>query len=191
LLSDGPIDFNIPAQPIANALDIYSAVTGRAIFYDGALAAGRRSGPVQGVLAPEAALRQLLIGTGLVARATGQASFMLAPVSPARMAGVAYQSYFAGLQEKVSRVLCGHAETRPGNADMLIRIWIAPTGTVQQAQLLDASDDGIRGDAFAVALRGVPVGAPPPDLPQPIMMAILAPSVRGPIGCGDSMAGSR
>jgi hypothetical protein len=187
---EAKVDFNIPAQPIASALDIYSAVTGREIFYDGALAKGRRSSTVQGSLAPEEALRSLLVGTGLVARATGRASFMLAPSSHA--GGVAYQPYFAMLQTKVSRALCGHAETRPRDADLLLRIWVAPSGIVQRAQLLDQPDDHAGEESFDAVLRGMPVGAPPADMPQPVMMAILARNAGGSTGCSDSTAaGSR
>lgn len=187
---EAKIEFNIPAQPIASALDIYSAVTGREIFYDGALAKGRRSSPVQGGLAPDEALRSLLVGTGLIARATGQASFTLAP-SPRVASAAAYQPYFAMLQTKVSRALCGHAETRPRNVDLLLRIWIAPSGTVQRALLLDQPADRAGEESFDAALRGLPIGTPPSDMPQPVIMAILARSAGGSAGCGDSSAGTR
>lgn len=179
--------FNIPAQPIESALDVYSAVTGREIFYDGVLASGRRSSPVRGEFVPEQALRDLLIGSGLVARATGQTSFMLAPAS--RASSAAYQPYFAMLQTKVSRALCGSAETRPGDIDLLLRIWVAPTGVIQRVQLQDAPDDRAGENVFAAALRGVPVGVPPSGMPQPITMAILAREVGVSMACSDTRTG--
>jgi hypothetical protein len=179
------LNFDIPAQSIAGALDAYSAVTGREIFYDGALVVGRRSTPVQGIFAPGAALTELLVGTGLVARATGQASFTLAS-SP--VAAPDYLSYFAVLQRTVSRVLCGHAETRPGDVDRLLQIWIAPAGTVQRTRFLDAPDDRAGADTFAAALRGVSIGVPPSDMPQPVVLAILAQTATE---CSDSRVGSR
>jgi hypothetical protein len=47
------------------ALDAYAAATGLQVLYDGALAAGRRSNAVSGVLMPDVALRVLLEETGL------------------------------------------------------------------------------------------------------------------------------
>jgi hypothetical protein len=179
-----PVQFAIAAQPLAVALDTYSAISGLELYYDGDLAAGRRSHAVEGRLVPEVALRELLSGSGLVARATGPNSFTIAPVSSARLAGASHQAYFALIQSRVSQALCAHPETRPGNVDLLLQLWIASTGMVQRAQLLDAPNGDVRGSAFAAALRGVSIGAAlPAELPQPVTMAILARSGNEPTGC--------
>lgn len=181
--------FSITAQPLAAALDAYSATTGLELFYDGELAIGQRSNAVQGLLASDAALRVLLAGSGLVARATGPNSFTIAPGPPSRVANAVYRSYFAIIETRVSKVLCAHSATRPGAADLLIQLWIAATGTVQRALLLDAPADRTRENAFATALRGVEIGtAPPAGLPQPITMAILSRGVGEPTGCASSTA---
>ena len=180
-----PIQFAIAAQPLAAALDSYSVISGLELYYDGDLAAGRRSHAVEGRLVPDVALRELLTGSGLVARATGPNSFTITPGPSSRPASAAHQSYFAAIQARVSQVLCAHAETRPGGADLLLQLWIASTGTVQRAQLLDAPNNDMRENAFAAALRGVSIGvAPPAELPQPITMAIFARSNGEPTGCG-------
>ncbi len=167
--------FEIASQPIIGALDQYSAVTGREIFYDGALAAGRRSNRVQGALAPDAALRELLVGTGLSARATGDTSFTLKAATPARVGNAAFQSYFAGIQATVAHALCAHAETRPASQDRLVRLWVAPNGAVERAQLVNLSDERAAArDVGETHLRGLPVGPPPAGMPQPVVMAILA-----------------
>ena len=188
-----PVRFEIPSQPIATAIDAYSAATGLEVFYDGALATGRRSNMVRGIFAPEGALRELLAGTGLTARATGSRSFTLALSSPTprRVSSAADQSYFAAIQMKVSEALCAHSETRPGDADLLVRLWIASSGTIARAELNDAPDAPAREEAFAAALRGLPVGVPPADMPQPVMMAILARNPGEPTGCASSLTGSR
>jgi len=152
---------------------------------------GRRSNPVQGTLAPDDALRELLVGTGLTARATGKGSFTLAPAAPPRVTKAAYQSYFAAIQAKITQALCVHAETRPGDVDVVFRLWIAPSGTVQQARTIEASDAPVPDDALMTALRGLPVGEPPADMPQPVTMAILARDAGAASGCTDSAVGSR
>ena len=180
------LEFTIAAQPLAVALDAYSAASGFELYYDGELAIGRHSSAVEGLLAPDVALRELLVGSGLVARATGPNSFTIAPISSSRAANSAYQSYFAALQIRVSQVLCASPDTRPGNTDLLIQLWIAAAGTVLRAQLLDA-DDGAHESAFAAGLRGLQIGAvPPAGLPQPITMAILARGKGEPSGCAGS-----
>jgi len=185
------VRFEIPAQPITNALDAYSAVTGLEVFYDGALATGRRSNSVRGVLAPDVALRELLAGTGLAARATRKGSFTLVSAAPARVAKTAFQSYFAAIQAKVAQTLCARAETRPGDVDVVLRIWIASSGTVQQARTVDVSDVGAKDETLAAALRGLPIGEPPTGMPQPVTMAILGRDAGTPSGCADPAVGSR
>lgn len=180
-----PIQFAIAAQPLATALDTYSVISGLELYYDGDLAAGRRSHAVEGRLVPEAALRELLTGSGLVARSTGPNSFTITPAPSSRHASASHQSYFAAVQSRVSQVLCAHAETRPGVADLVLQLWIAPTGTVQRAQLLDPPGGDMRESAFDAALRGLAIGvAPPSELPQPITMAIFARNKGEPTGCG-------
>lgn len=56
---------DIPAQSLADALVAFSRQTRIEIFVSSELAAGRRSSPVSGAMAPQAALQRLLAGTGL------------------------------------------------------------------------------------------------------------------------------
>jgi hypothetical protein len=184
-----PIQFAIAAQPLAAALDTYSVTTGLELYYDGDLAVGRRSSAVEGRRAAEVALQELLAGSGLVARATGPNSFTIKPAAALGLTSASHQPYFAAIQARVSQILCARAETRPGDVDLLLQLWVAATGTIQRAQLLDAPKASTRGDAFAAALRGVSIGAAPPaELPQPIIMAILARNKGRPAGCIDIAA---
>jgi hypothetical protein len=181
-----PIQFAIAAQPLAAALDSYSIMTGLELYYDGDLAVGRLSSAVEGRRAPEAALQELLAGSGLVARPTGPNSFTIKPAPASYLASARLQPYFGAIQGRVSQILCARAETRPGDTDLVLQLWIAPTGTIQRAQLLDAPGAGTRESAFATALSGVSIGAAPPaELPQPIVMAVLARRSGGRAGCVD------
>ncbi len=78
------ISFDIPAQPIASALEAYSSATGIELFYDGALAGRPIVQAVIGRLTPDAALLALLAGTGLVARVAGRTSLSLVQSVPSR-----------------------------------------------------------------------------------------------------------
>jgi hypothetical protein len=184
--------FAIAAQPLASALSAYGAASGLEIFYDGELAIGRHSSAVIGLRMPEDALRELLVGTGLVTRSTGPDRFTITAASPSRAANVTYQSYFSAVETRVSQALCRRAETRPGDSDTLLRIWIASSGIVQRTQFLDPADDRGSEKVFAGALSGLSIGGvPPPGMPQPVIVAILARTAGQPSGCIDSatMAG--
>jgi hypothetical protein len=181
------IHFSIPAQPIASALDAYGAATGLEVYYDGALASGRRSSAVVGWLAAEAGLRELLVGTGLVLQVTGEGSITVVPARHTRASSAAYQSYFAGVQSKIAKALCSRGDTRPGEDNVLLKIWIASSGVVQQIAVLDSVD----AQAYATALRGVAFAVPPVGMPQPVTVAILARRAGEPTGCPDPITATR
>jgi hypothetical protein len=178
--SDKMTKFAIASQPLAKALDTYSRLSGLEVAYDGALAAGRWSHPVDGMLASDEALRELLIGTGLSAKATGQNSFMVAPMSQSVAPNSSQQSYIAAVQHNVARVLCAFPETRPRAADVIIQFWVDASGVIQRAELLDTPP---QEHAFIEELRGVSIGEPPGDLPQPITVAVLARAGDQATGC--------
>lgn len=58
--------FDIPAQPLGDALRRYSEISGRDIVFAAELTRGKASTRVRGSMSPEAALSRLLSGTGLV-----------------------------------------------------------------------------------------------------------------------------
>ena len=58
-------DYDIEVQPLGDALQRYSEVTGREVVAAARLVAGKRSGVVRGRLSADAALARLLAGTGL------------------------------------------------------------------------------------------------------------------------------
>ena len=70
-------DFNIPAQPMANALEAFGRQSGRDIMFDRGQVAGLRSTAVQGSLEPGEALRRLVVGSGLSVSAPNGATFVV------------------------------------------------------------------------------------------------------------------
>lgn len=68
---------NIPAQPLSAALIAFSRQTQIEIFAPTSLSANKQSSPVKGNLAPEDALKGLLVGTGLQYRFSGSRSVVI------------------------------------------------------------------------------------------------------------------
>lgn len=71
------LSFNIPAQPLIPALVSFSEATGLQLFFDSALARDLKSPGVSGTVTPEAALRQLLAGSGMTYRFTNATTVTL------------------------------------------------------------------------------------------------------------------
>ncbi len=72
--------FDIPAQPLAEALRQFAAQAGVQLVFRPELGEGRSSRPVQGTMDAEAALRELLQGSGLELRRDG-ATWSVAPAA--------------------------------------------------------------------------------------------------------------
>jgi TonB-dependent siderophore receptor len=81
--SAAPASIDIPAQPLARAIAEYSRITGALVAADASLTRGRTSTAVNGKYTSEAALVQLLIGTGLRASPDGAGGFALQRVRAA------------------------------------------------------------------------------------------------------------
>ncbi len=69
--------FDIPAQPLADALRSYMRQSGVQVAYPAALAAGVTSNPVNAELDAQSALAQLLLGSGLGVRQVGNGAVTL------------------------------------------------------------------------------------------------------------------
>jgi hypothetical protein len=172
---DDRLSFDIPAQPLAFALDAYATGTGIETFYDSESARGRRSTAVKGVLAADVALRILLEGTGLTEVSTGNAFAVVAAPSKVRYGGARlteFGSYYSVLQAGVARAFCRHAETVPGDFRAIIRFSVGASGELQDLRLLNSTGDLRRDAIIADELRGVSFDAPPPRLPQPVTMMV-------------------
>jgi iron complex outermembrane receptor protein len=81
------LSFDIPAQPLADALAEFGRQSGWQISYAPGLAEGRRSAAVGGTHDPAAALGLLLSGTGITWRGSGERSAILATSSAGAAAG--------------------------------------------------------------------------------------------------------
>ncbi len=74
--------YDIPAQPLAQALTALGQQGGLQIAVSNALVAGKTSAPVSGVMTAEQALQRLLAGTGIVYRFTSANSVTVGAAGP-------------------------------------------------------------------------------------------------------------
>jgi TonB family protein len=183
--------FDIPAQPLAAALDLYAAASGRPVLFRSALAAGLMSFPVQGKYTADAALHTLLQGTGLEIDDVGNAqvdAFVLKPAgesvvpdvsaaTPASASALAasdgMSDYDGQVQTRIWRAFCDNPVTRPGSYRALLRFGIDAAGYIGRARLLSSSGDDDRDADLLRTLKQVRVGPPPPEMAQPLTMLIL------------------
>lgn len=177
------LEFNIPAQPLAAALDQYAAVSGQSALFSSALVANRESSAVSGRYPPEKALRTLLTGSGLSADKISKGritTFMLTPVaanarplttSPALPDRLT--RYDGQVQAHIWQALCDNPLTIPGNYRSLLRFQIDSAGRIRRARLIGSSGNGYRDAALLTTLQQVQVGQPPQSMAQPLTMLIL------------------
>jgi hypothetical protein len=177
----GPMAFNIPAQPLALALETYSVVAGREIVYNGTLVVDRRSTAVVGLYTPDIALRMLLEGTGLSPRYMAADAFVLEvapravrPKLPANEASPAVVAqYYGRIQSTLKAAFCNDDRTQPGDYRVAVSFWIGATGMVSDVALLGSTGEPVRDAKIDRTLRGLALGAPPPSgFAQPVTLVI-------------------
>lgn len=198
--ADALIDFDIPAQPLEDALYQYGDISRQPALFSSSMLAGLTSAPVRGRHTPDAALRLLLAGTGLAADRVDSAhgrTFMLrrkaARTPLPASAPVDLDGYPGLVQARIWQALCNDPRTAPGSYGSLFRLRVDEAGRVRDARLLDSSGDAYRDAALLAALARVRIGAPPPvpEMRQPFVMSLrlAAPGAASP--CGPAGGGAR
>ncbi|QSA96565.1 TonB-dependent receptor [Methylococcus sp. EFPC2] len=76
-IAESEISFDIPAQPLADALLQFSETSGIKVFFSSQLTDKLRGNAVQGRYLPHLALQKLLAGTGVVAKSTADGTITL------------------------------------------------------------------------------------------------------------------
>lgn len=194
-----PIEFHIPAQPLANALQAYGQRTGVQVLYESSSAVGRSSVAVEGKFRPEAALDLLLTGTGLRVKYIRPNAITLAfrsadsggvsamPPTADFFAGSVWvrgtddgddtarlRDYSESVQIDIQKALKKNSRTRAGSYRAVLDLWIDPSRTIQRAELFKSTGDRERDTAVAAALRGVSISRPAPaNTPQPVRVVIM------------------
>jgi len=186
---DERIAFDIPAQPLAMALEAFGSRTGRDIVYNSNLAFGRRSEAVQGFYTPEAALARLLNGTGLAARPMVRGSFVLVPAPPRASAPALdpalRRRYYARIQMSLWKAFCTHAWR--GQNRVAARLWIGATGVVERHERVGSTANPDLDREVDTILSGLHFGPPPPGFAQPLAIVIVPQARDVTMGCSPSM----
>ena len=168
--------FDIPALPLAEALQRFTASTGHSGLYDSGLVAGRRSRGVAGHYTAESALRLMLGDSGLQARYGSPDTFTLAAVATAAPGLAetlaARQRYYGKLQAAMRALLCGDG-CAPGSYRAAVSLWFGDSGQVRRVRLLDSTGSPERDQLLTQRLGRLKLDeAAPPGVGQPITFVI-------------------
>lgn len=194
------IAFDIESTGLQQALDAFSAASGISILCDGALAHGRVSAALQGVMTPQVALTTLLADTGLTATFSSEyTAHILLPGAPMEGAIVPELSdtamplgvihveapvtapgflrsrglYARLMQYELQRALRRNSRLIGNRDEAHVRIWVDATGAVERSELVGTTERLPLGRAIARALEDLAVGQPPPvDFPQPVSIRV-------------------
>ncbi|MEP9360960.1 STN domain-containing protein [Sphingomonas sp. KR3-1] len=186
------IAFDIPAQPLDAALTSYFRASGVQLLYDSALTAGRRSNAVRGSLTPREALRQLLLGTGLIARySRANAAIITSPdssdttplvplgrvvvrervtASP-RASAIQRMAFYAQLSDELEAHLRRDRRTDRLTFSVHASIQIAPGGKLEHVRI-ERGQDPRAEQAIAEVLSGKIVSPPPEGIAQPLLVVL-------------------
>ncbi|MGO4686162.1 STN domain-containing protein [Hyphomicrobium sp. 2TAF46] len=177
--ANAPIEFNIPSQPLGDALSRYVDATGHDAVYDTSLAAGRVSGDVRGVFPPNEALKKLLSGTGLNAEFVAATTFVLLPAPADQQAAQqarspAHRRYYGLIQAGITDALCRSHGARPGRYRFTAVLWITSNGTVRRSQRVGSTGSLDADQRIDSALRTARFNEPPPvGFLQPVLILIV------------------
>ncbi|MCD6075790.1 MAG: TonB-dependent siderophore receptor, partial [Rhodospirillales bacterium] len=154
--------FNIPSQPLASAVNQFSSVTGLQVGYPAELARGLSSQGVSGEMTADAALAQLLAGSGLTYRFTGTTTVALERattgtlnVAPATVLGTrAPGESMSNVPSSLTRVSRAELEKQKATSD---RIEDILSHTVPGFNPSNNGVRQIRGRNAQVFMNGVPL----------------------------------
>jgi hypothetical protein len=188
----GVLHYDIPAQPLARALEAYSKVNGLQVLYDSALAVGRRSSPVADDLTAAAALRRMLEGSGLGVLYTESRDVVILPIEELEAANLdaveevpvleldplyvegapelgrseddrrRLRAYSQLIQADLRRFLAEHGSTGSKGYNIGLDVWIDERGRISRTHVFRSSGDLVHDQVVASILVGFALRAPPP-----------------------------
>jgi len=195
----GPLKFDIPEEPMAEALQAYSVLTGTQVMFETNSVAGYRSAPVQGELTAETALQMMLANTDLRVRYTRASAITISLASapdidepPSTVlvpADIALNTltvsggpqpdrgrmdeYIGAVQSDIQKALKKTARGRMGDYRAEVKLWVDQARTVQRAELARSNGNQDRDTIVVSTLRGLVLSHPAPaNTPQPIRFMI-------------------
>jgi hypothetical protein len=184
--SASAVHFELPAEPLADAIAAYGRMTGLSVLVGTKLLEGRVSAAMSGDYSPREALQRLLAGTGLQASFTSVDAAVLVPapqssppvppdsnsappIAGTQMDGADYRAYAAMIQTRLADALCRFPQTRPGSYRLLVQLRIDGAGAIVASQLVESTGIPARDSAIEREIRSVTLDSPPPaGLQQPV-----------------------
>lgn len=175
--SEIEMTFDLPAQPLKQALEQYDARTNLSVFFSSELTAGRMSSAVHGLFSPQQALHKLLEGTGLTVESAAQDAFVLVPLElessvASQAVFTASRAYDGLVQLRIRQALCARQDLALGSYRLALRVQLDNAGRVQQVRLLDTTGDRLRDAEIIKVIQRVDIGQPPLLVGKPFVILV-------------------
>lgn len=172
--------YDMPAQPLEQAIERFSVISGWSVMYPGDLAAGRSSHALRASLAPLPALLALLQDSGIEAELIGEQRVVLRrgsqPMADAVLDGglgeAEHRRRYGGLQQRLREAFCDDPGIAPGPYAATLRFGVDSEGRVQAPELVSGSGSARRDARLLQVLQGLVVAADAAALPQPVSLQI-------------------
>lgn len=172
--------YDIPAQPLEQAVERFSVISGWSVMYPGDLAAGRSSHALRASLPPLPALQALLQDTGIEAQMIGGQRVVLRRGTPsaaepgvgAELSDAERRRRYGGLQQRMRAVFCDDPAIAPGRYAATLRFHVDSDGQVHAPELLSGSGNTRRDARLLQALQGLVLAPDAAALPQPVTLQI-------------------
>ncbi|WP_129587689.1 STN domain-containing protein [Herbaspirillum robiniae] len=171
--------FDIPIQPLSEALNAFDEATGLYGLYTADAIAGRISGEVRGNYTAQAALQRLLAPTELSSYFTAADAYVLEraaaaqPAAQPEPAGQPEDDFQDLLQAAVRAAFCRNPLIAPGSYRVALSLRVSAAGRVEQARLLDTTGSPARDAGIIQTLRELRLARGPTDAGQPFILLIL------------------
>jgi hypothetical protein len=198
LTSASTLHFDVPAQPLSDALSAYGHIAERLVIAPSRYVNGLMSAALNGDYSPREALQRLLAGTGLQASFANADEAIIIPLpqtaqqneasAPAAVtasaidgvtAGGDYRTYAAMVQTRLTEALCASPLTRPGSYRLVAQFLLAGTGVVKASRILASTGMPERDAAIERVMAALVLdAAPPASLPEPVTI-LLRPQGNG------------
>jgi hypothetical protein len=201
----GAIRFDLPAQPLDQALLVFGRMTQLVVLAPSPLIKGRISASLTGDYTPREALERVLINTGLEAYFTGPEEAVIVASSsaagtlpssptaeestaipPSAIDGVLvngdFRNYAAMVQTRLTEALCQSPQTQPGSYRLVAQLRIDSRGKVIASDVVVSTGLPARDTEIERIMRTLVLdSAPPPGLLQPVTLLLR------PVGHGVSI----
>lgn len=181
-------DLDWPRQPLHDALQRYSQLTGDSVLYDSGQTAGKIAPALTGRYTASEALTRMLAGTELRPHYTAPKALLLsprtrtppAPVPPISQA--ARQQFYGLLQTRVLAALCARPDLGTGDYRVALRVNLDHLHAMSDV-VVHATGRPEMEAALRETLAGLPIGAPPPGFGLPATLLITPEAASRYGGC--------